>query len=192
MRSYEVWNEPNAARFWREQATAPADYADLYAATRSAIRAVDPAATVVVGGLVERGARGFVQRFYAHRPDLRGHVDAIGFHVYNATSGAMLRAVAGFRATVDRLDPGVPLAVTEAGFSTTSMSDATRGTELARLASGLAARKALRVSSLLPYAAMTSESAPGSWEQWFGIFNLDGTPKRSATAFLAAVGAAVR
>src|SRR3954449_8117124 len=49
--TYEIWNEPNGAWFWRPAPDA-ATYADMYLGARAAIKAVDPQARVVVGGLV--------------------------------------------------------------------------------------------------------------------------------------------
>src|SRR5436190_4910718 len=87
VRAYELWNEPNAATYWHPQADAPERYADLYAAVRAAIRGVDGAARVAVGGLASIGpgvipASRFVERMLDHRPDLRGRIDAVGYHPY--------------------------------------------------------------------------------------------------------------
>jgi hypothetical protein len=188
---FEIWNEENAARFWREQATAPEDYADLYVAARAAIRRVDPAAKVVVGGLVGPSSLNFISRFYGHRSDLARNVDGVGFHPYDTSAGAQLSSIADLRSRLDKLDPGVPIELTEAGFSTLDMTDAQRATQLTKLVGGIAGRTELHVASLLPYAAITNEGDPAAWEQWFGIFNLDGTPKGSGAAYLSAVRAAL-
>jgi hypothetical protein len=184
--SYEIWNEPNAQRFWREQATAPEDYADLYAAARDAIHGADSRARVVVGGLVEMGAMPFITRFYAARRDLRRRVDAIGFHVYGPSAGGQLQAVSDFRITLQRLDPGVPLELTEAGFSGTDLAENARAAHMTRLVQGVAMSR-LNVQSLIPYAAVTSEAKAGDWEQWFGLWNADATAKPSGQAYGTAV-----
>src|SRR5829696_5617150 len=87
VRKYEIWNEQNTEHFWRGQADAPERYAELYLAARGAIKAVDPGARVIVGGLALENAGvtdpdDFVRRMYRHHPDLVGNVDAIGFHPY--------------------------------------------------------------------------------------------------------------
>jgi hypothetical protein len=188
---FEIWNEENAARFWREQATAPEDYADLYVTSRTAIRAVDPQAKVVVGGLVGPSSLNFIGRFYSHRSDLARSVDAVAFHPYDTSAGGQLSSIADVRARLDEFDPGVPIELTEAGFSTLDMTDAQRAVQLTKLVSGIAGRPKLHVASLLPYAAITNEGDLAAWEQWFGIFNLDGTPKASGAAYLSAVRAAL-
>ena len=48
--TYEIWNEPDNAAFWTP-APNPAAYADLYAAARDSISAVDPTVRTIVGGL---------------------------------------------------------------------------------------------------------------------------------------------
>jgi len=48
--AYELWNEPNIARFWPSGPSA-ADYANLLRAAYPAVKAADPTATVVMGGL---------------------------------------------------------------------------------------------------------------------------------------------
>ncbi|MCL4543061.1 MAG: hypothetical protein M1118_00440 [Chloroflexi bacterium] len=46
---WEVWNEPNSQTFWTGT---PAQYAELYLQARSVIHALDPAAPVLIGGMV--------------------------------------------------------------------------------------------------------------------------------------------
>jgi hypothetical protein len=189
---WEIWNEPNTRTFWREQATAPEDYADLYAAARATVHQHDPQAQAIAAGLVEWGAGPFLTRFYAHRPDLRGQVDALGFHPYNRTAGDQLQTIRDLRVQLNRLDPGVPLELSEAGFSTTEMTEAVRATAFARLVKTIRSDRRLGVRALLPYAAMSQEAEPGNWGQWLGIWNANGTPKPSATAYLASVAAPLK
>ncbi len=47
---YEVWNEPNHARFWPSGPNA-AEYKEMLAVAYPAIKAADPTATVLLGGL---------------------------------------------------------------------------------------------------------------------------------------------
>jgi len=50
VRTWEVWNEPNLAFYW-EPGPNPTEYAALLAAAYAAIKAADPGATVLSGGL---------------------------------------------------------------------------------------------------------------------------------------------
>lgn len=56
VRTWEVWNEPNHPRFWRPGPN-PEAYAALLAAASVAIRAEDPGATIVLGGIVGADVR---------------------------------------------------------------------------------------------------------------------------------------
>ncbi|MCL4544162.1 MAG: hypothetical protein M1118_06130 [Chloroflexi bacterium] len=46
---WEIWNEPNSQTFWTGT---PAQYAELYLQARSVIHSLDPAAPVLIGGMV--------------------------------------------------------------------------------------------------------------------------------------------
>jgi hypothetical protein len=189
---YEIWNEQNASRFWHPQEGGAETYADLYLATRQAIRAVDPAARVMIGGLALSNVdvtdeSAYVEAMYAHRPDLRGNVDAIGFHPYTATADQAIAKIAQFRSTLDRLGARhVPLEVTEVGWTTTKTNDQERAAALRQLAEQLP-DSGCNVQSLLPYVWRTSESDPADPEDWFGIANADGSLKPSGRAYLEAV-----
>jgi hypothetical protein len=54
VRAWEIWNEPNASEFWLPRPD-PDRYGELFRAAAGAIRAADPGATVLTGGLT-RGA----------------------------------------------------------------------------------------------------------------------------------------
>ena len=114
--------------------------------TRSAIKSVDANARVVLGGLAgaSNGAviapDDFLRAMYAHRPDLKGNVDAVGFHPYaqdpqrvysndRAPSASALDAIAG---------PGVPLELTEIGWTTVDVSESQRADYMREVASTLA------------------------------------------------------
>src|SRR5581483_7769327 len=97
---WEVWNEPNLPQaFWRSGRN-PALYARLYLGARTAIRAIDPQARVIVGGL-HSGDIGFVTDMYRADPELHGNVDGLGIHPYASTVQGVMAAVRGFRAALD-------------------------------------------------------------------------------------------
>jgi hypothetical protein len=192
--SYEIWNEENSTVFWRPQDDAPERYADLYMSARSAIKSVDSQADVVVGGLALGGYGGgadeiaFMQRMLAHRPDLAGNVDAVGLHPYQANVADTEMRIARFRQSLDQiLGPQVPIEITEVGWTTTSVSDAERGADLAQLAEDLP-RSDCNVTRFLPYTWITEEQSSSDSEHWFGIANADGTVKPSGQGYLNAVG----
>ncbi len=189
---YEIWNEENSSAFWHTQDTAPEAYADLYMAARGAIKSVDPQAGVVVGGLA-LGMLGvtdeiqFLQRMYAHRPDLRGNVDGVGLHPYQHTVADTHMRLARFRQALDQVaGPAVPIEITEFGWATTAVSESERASDLSQLAEQLP-HSDCNINRLLPYTWLTRESNPGDPEDWFGIWNHDGSGKPSGIAFLNAV-----
>jgi polysaccharide biosynthesis protein PslG len=187
--AYEVWNEENATAYWHPAGAAPEEYADLYAAARGAIHQADDAARVVVGGLAAAdnnavlAPEDFVRRMYAHRPGLRGAVDAVGFHPYARDPRGVYKLLAGFRSALDATaGPGVPIEVTEIGWTTADTPEQRRAAYLLELAQTLP-RSDCGVERLEAYAWLGPEHDAGDREQWFGIANADGTNKPSAEAY---------
>lgn len=124
---FEIWNEENTPTYW-STGPDPAQYASLYLAARSAIRAVDPTAEVIIGGLAEDGgpfdpgmdvAAQFVQQMFASDPALYGNVDGFGLHPYGTTARDVAAWVAHFRQALIALGEGsAPIDVTEFGWTT--------------------------------------------------------------------------
>jgi hypothetical protein len=180
--AYEIWNEPNNGRwFWRPKADA-ARYADMYLRARAAIHAVDARATVVVGGLVARPS--YVEAMYAARPDLRGNVDAIGWHAYAPTVTGLVDGVRDLRATLELVGAAdLPVHITELGWPT-SGKDPTVLPERARAAAleAAAARLARSDCGIRAVIAYTWKT-PRRDRTGFGIRRPDGRPAPSSRAF---------
>jgi polysaccharide biosynthesis protein PslG len=174
---YELWNEPNYDRFWTTQADAPERYAELYLAARAALHAVDPAATAVVGGIIDFDSTSFIRRMYAHRPDLRGNVDAVGFHPYRQVGGVM-NTIARFRAALVKAgDPDVPIELTEIGWFEGARSEASRARLLQTLTRILPTSD-LGVTSLIPYV----------WAgDTYALIHEDGSPMPAGAAYSEAI-----
>lgn len=79
---WEVWNEPNIPRFWAVPDAAA--YTALLKATYTAIKAVDPDAVVIAGGLSPDSSGiatlDFVEGIYAAGG--KGYFDALNYHHY--------------------------------------------------------------------------------------------------------------
>lgn len=186
---YEIWNEENSTTFLHPQDTAAEAYADLYMASRAAIKGVDPQATVTIGGLA-LGTPGvtdeiqFIQRMWTHRPDLAGHVDGVGLHPYQHSLSDTYMRIAHFRQGLDQVaGPQVPIEITELGWATTSVPESERATDLSLLAQQLP-HSDCNVNRLMPYTWLTQENNPADPEEWFGIWNHDGSGKPSGIAYL--------
>lgn len=88
--AYEIWNEPNAAAFFAP-APDPAGYVDLLKASYPAIKAADPSALVVTGGLgalIDYSTTAidpvnFVRGMYA--AGAKNFFDALAYHPYQYT-----------------------------------------------------------------------------------------------------------
>lgn len=86
--AYEIWNEPNLYYEWGNREPDPAHYTDLLKTAYTAIKAVDPDALVISGGLSTTGngsptAYGdlaFIEGMY--QAGAKGYFDALGSHPY--------------------------------------------------------------------------------------------------------------
>jgi hypothetical protein len=92
--AYELWNEPNLAVEWGGRQPSPEEFARLLQAAYGRIKAADPNALVISGGLATTGGDNgvtalddlqFLRRMYA--AGAGGHFDALGSHPYGFASG---------------------------------------------------------------------------------------------------------
>jgi Bacterial Ig domain len=145
---YEVWNEEDDTGFWLN-GPQPAAYTALLKAAYPAIKNADPAATVVVGGLVANDFD-FVEQLYAN--GAKGSFDAVGVHTdtaclttdpreyYREPSGRIGRyAFTGYRevrATMLAHGDDKPVWMTELGWPTVT-STCERGGRAGTKAAGV-------------------------------------------------------
>jgi hypothetical protein len=89
VKHWEIWNEPNQKYWWKPRPD-PWAYTDLLRRTYSAVKAEDPSATVVAGGLApapdasdgsEINGATFARRMY--EAGAKGYFDALAMHPYN-------------------------------------------------------------------------------------------------------------
>ena len=87
--AYEIWNEPNLSWEWGDLPPDPVHYTAMLKTAYSAIKAGDPDALVVSGGLATTGGTtdglnvsdlAFIEGMYT--AGARGHFDALGSHPY--------------------------------------------------------------------------------------------------------------
>ena len=130
--AYEVWNEEDDTTFWAD-GPQPAAYAALLKAAYPAFKAADPAAPVLVGGLVGNDFE-FVEKLYDN--GAKGFFDGVGVHTdtaclttdpreyYREPSGRIGRySFTGYRevrATMLAHGDDKPVWMTELGWATTS------------------------------------------------------------------------
>lgn len=81
--AWEIWNEQNIHAFWMPEPDS-AYYVELLRAASEEIRAADPGATVVMGGVAGLGSDYLDQCLAAGAAD---YIDAIAYHPYPETIG---------------------------------------------------------------------------------------------------------
>jgi hypothetical protein len=142
---FEVWNEENAQPWFIN----PLDYGPLYSAVHDQIHAVDPSASVDIGGLADDSesfnanldyASRYVIRLLTLNPLLGGHIDGFALHPYGLTATDVLLWVSAFRRTLDSLDEGAdPIDITEFGWLTGDVSEESwRAEQMAQLGAAFA------------------------------------------------------
>ena len=182
---YEIWNEPDSPLFWSPAPSASA-YAQLYAAARAAIHGVDPAASVLIGGLTR--PVGFLPELLAADPALRGALDGVAIHPYGDSTAAVLGLVRRARATLRSLGLGrVPLLLTEFGWVTSPpgarhyIPAATRPA-LVRATVAALGHTDCGVAGEVIYTWVTPRANPADPEDWYGLEPPGGGPSADATA----------
>lgn len=191
--TYEIWNEPDSPDFWYPTPD-PARYDALFMAARAAIKAAQPAARVIVGGLAHPSSS--IPALIGAMPSVAHVLDGVAIHPYGPTPAAVVQNVRGARAALGALGlSGVPLYVTEFGWSTSPPGgfdylpeslradyiEQTLG-ELGHLDCGLAA--------VLLYAWTTPQRDRSNSGDWFGISPPDGGQSADVRAFVQGLHAA--
>lgn len=188
---FEIWNEENVDTF----RVAPAVYAGLYTAARTAIDAVDPAASVIVGGLADDSQSfdadtdypaWYVAQMFAADPSLEGHIDGFGLHPYGATASAVEQWIAHFRGVLTSLGEGaVPIDITEFGWPTVDApSETWRASMMNTLGADLS-RSNCGIRLLAPYDWIDPGTADDPSSD-FGLVDPSGTTMRpSGSAWFA-------
>jgi hypothetical protein len=196
--TFEIWNEENVSTYWMPAAR----YATLYLAAHDAIHAVDPTASVIVGGLADDSQAfnptqdypaWYVFQMFAADPALRGHVDGFGLHPYGSTASAVEQWVAHFRGVLTSVGEGsAPIDITEVGWPTGDTSyEGWRAAMMNRLALDLS-RSNCGIGLLAPYDWIN----PGQQNGWsdFGLVKNNGNTsvlRKSGMAWFNGLGQAV-
>lgn len=195
VQTFEIWNEPDDPAFWRP-APDPRRYAALYSATRSAIKAVDPSARVIIGGLTD--PRRFLPAVLHSDPGLRTRIDGVAIHPYGRNPAAVLAAVRSDRAILDRLGLGeTPLYVTEFGWVLHPSSApvyAPADTRPRYIDDTITALAGMRcgVTAVLLYTWVTPMRDLANLDDWYGISPPGGGISPAMRAFDAGVRSAER
>lgn len=172
---YEIWNEPNSSKFLEDGN--PADFYQLYALSRAAIRTVQPNAKVVLGGLLDSGTLDavgwFNQMARSINKPLSGAVDAVGYHPYLGYESQILSRVKQLRKSIDRHGgKNVPIEITE--FDTFAGMESEAGWVKTLHAVASLANSDCKVTRIMPFAAHGDTDGEVNQGGWYTLHNRQG------------------
>jgi hypothetical protein len=200
--AWEIWNEPNISRFW-PTGPDPAEYTSLLKAAYPAVKAEDPGAKVVFGGL-STNDWSFVEGAYA--AGAKGYFDVMATHPYSCakspekieryTNGRMTRgsfpAYREVRASMLAQGDDRPIWFTEFGWSTTTaecgVSEAIQADYLTRAFKYVEQDPYVQVATWYNFRNNFWAGDADDIGSRFGLLNTDFTPKLAYSAFKAYAG----
>lgn len=185
MAYWEVWNEENIALFWPDKPDA-AEYLALLKATYQTIKAADPTAKVVLGGLANADSH-YLQALY----DLGGapYFDVVSIHLYSYPAHGIdpvVNAVSSIRNLMNASgDQAKPLWLTEIGWSDAANAWGAPTVSPDEIASFVTAvySAPLPVDLIFWYNFRNIFPNSTDVEHNFGLVNADFTPKPSFKAY---------
>lgn len=179
VRYWEVWNEPDNA-FWRGT---PQQYAQLFDASYTAIKQVQPNAIVINGGISEvRRPPDFVPKWQAaaqQRPD------AFAYHSHASLTG-MVQARGYITNALKAKQWTMPVVNNEAGFSSTG--NTTERDQAIMLAKKMSYAPALGDTAYYWYDLRNDGNDLSENEHNFGLLRHDFSPKASSVAARTVIG----
>ena len=195
--AWEVWNEENTPRFW-SSGPSPAAYVPLLKAAYPAVKAADPGAAVVFGG-VSQNDYSFIEGAYA--AGAKGYFDVMAVHpypgpnppetVWSQNGRIAPTSFTGFREVRSSMlarGDDKPIWLTEFGWSTETADS--WGVTASQQADYLT--RAYRLLESYPYVTLAYwynlrnnfwDSDADSWETQLGLMRTDFTHKPSYEAF---------
>ena len=196
--AWEIWNEPNVDSFWQPRPDV-ARYAAMLERAYLAIKAADPEATVIVGGLSPGGDRSdgttlsprtFLTRLYDAGA---GHAfDAVALHPYSFPAlpleakdwNPFYNAPTLYQVMVDHGDARKKIWGTEFGAATSGPGSVSQDFQRQVVVAGYRAWAAWPFTGpLFVYQFRDSADDPGDREANFGLVNFDGRPKPALLGF---------
>jgi len=111
VRDYEIWNEPDGKHCWKHGVSGT-EYGIFANATAKVIKAADPSARALVGGLC-RANLPFICE--AAAAGMLEDADAITYHCYTPNDMIMRDQLVSLKALMARLKPGLPVIQGESG-----------------------------------------------------------------------------
>jgi hypothetical protein len=199
--AWQIWNEPNLPSYWGGRPD-PAAYGALLKPTAAAIRAVDPNAEIVTGGIPESKIGMSLSKFMKGlvKSSAKDSFDTVAVHPYAKNVSGVLGGVERAKAALDAVGlTNVNLRITEVGWATGKLgSDFTvnekRQSELVAelLQRTAASASELRLRGVIYYGWRDVKPYPGGKDFWglhTGLMTEGNKPKPSLATFSAAAHA---
>jgi hypothetical protein len=200
VKAYEIWNEPNNQEFWYP-APNPTLYTAMLKDAYVAIKAAEPDATVISGGLAPEANNGsdiapitFLQEMYAD--GAQGSFDALGDHAYSypalpdtyeSWSGwsQMDQTSPSLRSVmVANGDGNKQIWITEIGAASAGPNGVGTAAQAAEVTQAVAGAKASSwIGAMFFYSYEDAATDP----DYYGLLNADGSAKPAWTALATAL-----
>jgi hypothetical protein len=117
--AWQIWSEPNLGKYFTPHNQAVKNYAKLVEISHKAIKAADPKADVVLGGLTGFASPSswkFLQKLYRVK-GFKKSFEVAALHPYAPSIGELREVVSRVRKTMDKAhDKKTPLWLTENGY----------------------------------------------------------------------------
>jgi hypothetical protein len=199
--TYEIWNEPNITMFWYPEPN-PGLYTTMLKDSYVAIKAVQPNATVISGGLAPAADDSagdiapieYLQDMYADGAE--GSFDALGYHGYSYPAlpdtfetwsgwSQLDQTTPSIRSVMTANgDAGKQVWITEIGAPSAGPNGVGTTAQAQEVTQAVAAAKSSSwIAAMFFY---TYEDAPTD-PDYFGLLNADGSEKPAWTALAAAL-----
>lgn len=206
---YEIWNEQNSAANWNPPTfflfggtgPSPSEYVSYLKAAYQGIKAVQPAAKVIFGGLMATATYtqpwglltnvspdDFLTQAYA--AGAKGYFDEMNYHPYSgsyttwlpeepvSTENAIAKVAVLQQVMAANGDSSKPIRLTEFGFSTAQMSTTQQQQWLAEEMTALQSLSG--ISNIFIYS-LRDTGSDGSVNNSYGMYQYNWTPKPSLT-----------
>lgn len=183
--AWEVWNEPNLIEFW---SGSPAEYHRLLVCARQAIRAADPHARVLFGGIYYTSGDQipFLEQVLAdERPD-EPSFDVLGLHIYHRVA-EIERGIRAAKRILGRFGLDRPIWLNEtntpANYDYRSPTANPRGlASLDEQASFVIQAHAIALAAGAEHVSWYRAHEVGEWLTW-GLLRADLSPRPALDAY---------
>lgn len=182
IRLWQIWNEPNFRAYWSQQPWEKG-YLKLMRATRSAVKAVDPGAKIVLAGLANYSWR-YLQSVYKAFGRYRYLFDVVAIHPFTNTPAGVITILQKVRAVMNRRgDRNKPIIADEFSWPSakgkatstfeTATTEAGQARKIAQVIPLLARyRKKLKLMAFYYYDWISNETPPGASDDQFNYAGL--------------------